>query len=382
MKLSCSTPELLQALQLVSRAIGSSQALPVLGNVLLKAAGDTCTVSATDLELSITTTVDARVEAEGAITVPAKAIVNFAQYATDAAVNLEVKEGNKLSLSSRSSKTVIAGESANEYPSIPAIEAQSTFNLPVTGLLKALHHVTFASAKTSLRPVLSGVSIRTSEGKMVFVATDSYRLSEYKIPVEGVSDVACIIPAKVLEEVRAALGSKDKEKKDPQADTPDAPLPGVMVALSKQQVEFTVGRTRLLSRLIEGKFPDYNQIIPKEPKTRVALTVKELLPSVRRMHYFAKEVNNKLTFACNREQTTIVTPQTQAGRDETTLMAELSGDENKIALSSSYLLDFLGHVDTDVVTMQVTDSQRPAVFTQANEPDFLHLIMPLRMTEE
>ncbi len=196
------------------------------------------------------------------------------------------------------------------------------------------------------------------------------------------SDLTCIIPAKVLEEVRATLGAREKEKRDAQADKPDAPLPGVSVALSKQQVEFTVGRTRILSRLIEGKFPDYQQIIPREPRTRVALTVKDLLPAVRRMHYFAKEVNNKLTFACNREQTTIITPQTPAGRDETVLMAELTGEENKIALSSSYLLDFLGHIDSDVVTMQVTDSQRPAVFEIANEPEFLHLIMPLRMTEE
>jgi DNA polymerase-3 subunit beta len=156
----------------------------------------------------------------------------------------------------------------------------------------------------------------------------------------------------------------------------------VDVTLSKQQIELNVGKTRLLSRLIDGKFPDYKQIIPKDTKTNVLFPTKELSLVTKRMHYFAKEVNNNLTFRVGSAQTRIATPQTQIGKDEAIIDAEAKGDENKIALSSSYLLDFLGHISSDVVEMRLTDNMHPAVFKLPDMPNYLHLIMPLRMQEE
>ena len=155
------------------------------------------------------------------------------------------------------------------------------------------------------------------------------------------------------------------------------------MALSNQQIELHVGPTRLLSRLIDGRFPDYKQIIPKEQKTTIQLSVRELTPIVKRMHYFAKEINNNLTFSFSKDAVHVKTPQTQAGRDEATFSAKIKGDPNKIALSSSYLLDFLGHADSEgEVELTLTDSMHPAVFRFPSNPLFLHLIMPLRLQEE
>lgn len=384
MKFSCKTSDLLQALQLVSRAISGQQALPILGNVLFEVEGKRCTVSATDLELSIITSFEANVENEGSITIPAKAILNFAQYNSDPEVLLETSEGTQLKCTSRHGKTLLSGEPASEYPTITPVEKRSSFTLQAAPLLQALHLVTFSSAKSTLRPVLSGVYLRTEKGKLVLVATDSYRLSEYKIPAEmGGEEISCIIPVKVLEELRTVLAFVKPVKKDEAEEKKESPrMPSVEITMNSQQIEMHVGSTRLLSRLIEGKFPDYEQIIPKGDMTTVSLPSKELTTAVKRMHYFAKEMNNNLTFKFAGAESQITTPQTQLGRDEATIAAEVHGKQSKIALSSSYLLDFLGHVEGSQVEIRVQDSMHPALFRIPGQENFLHLIMPLRMQEE
>jgi DNA polymerase-3 subunit beta len=385
MKFSCDTTDLLQSLQLVSRAIGSQSALPILGNILIEAQGRRCTVSATDLELSIITSFEAKIENEGSVTVPAKAILNFAQYNSDPEVLLETHEGTILKCTSQHAKTSIAGEAASEYPTITAVEKNTAFSLPLGPLLHALHLVTFASTRTSLRPVLSGVFLRSEKSGVVLVATDSYRLSEYRIPATlGGAEISCIIPSKILEELKVMLsGKKEKEpKKGKEEKEEKRAEQEVQVILSKQQIELHYGSTRLLSRLIDGKFPNYEQILPKDTATTVHFSVHELTTAVKRMHYFAKEMNNNLTFHCAKGQTRVITPQTQAGRDEALIQAEVSGTENKIALSSSYLLDFLGHLDSESIVMKMVDSTHPACFTIPDEANYLHLIMPLRLQEE
>ncbi len=389
MKFLCKTFDLLQALNLVTRAISGQQALPILGNVLLKAEGKRCTLSATDLELSIVTSFDANIENEGSITVPAKAIINFAQYNSDKEVLIETNEGTQLKCTSSHAKTIIAGEASTEYPTISSIKKETIFSLETQPLLEALHMVTFASAKTTLRPVLAGVYVYNEGDHLVFVATDSYRLSEYKIRTKNsTTPVSCIIPAKVLEELKNILGSyrgekEKKEKKEGGEDGISTTIPTVDIALSAQQIEVRIGHTQLLSRLIDGKFPDYKQIIPHETKSTIAIKTKDLATITKRMHYFAKETNNNLTLTVRKSDNTlhITTPQTQSGRDEATMDMELRGDDNKIALSSSYLLDFLSHVDDDVTEMLLSDSMHPAVFHVPSKANMLHLIMPLRIQE-
>lgn len=386
MKLLCKTTDLQQALYLVSRAITHQQALPILGNILLEAEGKRCIASATDLELSIVTSFSAEIENEGAITIPAKALLNFAQYNTDSEVLLETSEGTQLKCTSKKAKTLISGEAASEYPTITPIEKETTFPVAAGPLLEALHTVAFAAATTTLRPVLSGVHVRSEKGKLIFVATDSYRLSEYMVAAGEAGDISCIIPKKVFDELQSVLGShkdeKDEEDEKNGGKKKKKKEPMVEVTLSSQQIELQAGPTQLLSRLIDGKFPDYQQIIPKSPVTTVKITVKELLPAIRRMHYFAKEINNNLTFHIGKNDMRIITPSTQAGRDEAVLPIDMTGAENKIALSSSYLLDFLSRIPSEEVEIQITDSQHPALFRVVGMDALLHLIMPLRLQEE
>jgi DNA polymerase III subunit beta len=234
------------------------------------------------------------------------------------------------------------------------------------------------------------VYMKVDKGRATLVATDSYRLSEYVVSGNiKANDIACIIPSKVLEELSAVLGGQktdrtdkksDKTKEQKETEVPDSQ--SIQITLSTQQIEIKIGHTTLLSRLIDGKFPDYQQIIPKDHKSTVTLSTKELTMVVKRMHYFAKEINNNLTFTFSKSGAHITTPQTQSGKDEATLAGKVTGGDNKIALSSSYILDLLSHTESEEIELQLTDSLHPALFHIPGNDQYLHLIMPLRIQED
>lgn len=393
MKFSCKTQELLSALHLVSRAIGGEQTLPILQNVLIQVEGKRCTLSATNLELSIVTSFEVNIENEGGITVPAKAILNFIQYNRDDEVLLETSEGTQVKVHSKHAKAVIAGEATSGYPVITSIQKETALTIPVGPLINALNLVTFACAKTTSRPVISGVYVRAEKGKIILVGTDSYRLSEYKIPVAGITgEVACIIPARFLEELKAVVSAKrgddekaakaDKGEKTEKAEKKTKEVETLDINMSAQQIEVQYGHTKLTSRLIDGKFPDYVQVLPKEKHTTVTVPVRELLAAAKRMHYFAKEVNNNITFIISKSALHLSTKQTQLGKDESTIDAQVDGIENKIAISSNYMIDFLSRIGDDQLAIEVSDKMHPAVFKLPGNEDYLHLIMPLRMAED
>ncbi|OGJ60311.1 DNA polymerase III subunit beta [Candidatus Peribacteria bacterium RIFCSPLOWO2_01_FULL_51_18] len=387
MKFSCRTADLLSGLQLVNRAIGSDQVLPILQNILIHIEGKRCTLSATNLEVSIVTSFEVTIENEGSITVPAKAILNFMQYNQDDEVVLETSEGTQLKLVSKRARAVVSGEASSGFPTITGIQKETTLALPVLPLLNALNLVTFACARTTSRPVISGVFVRLEKGQLTLVGTDSYRLSEYKIGVDSPArDISCIIPARFLEELKAVISLNcaktedlkdgDKGKKGEKAGD------NVEIFLGAQQIEVHIGSTKLLSRLIDGKFPDYVQVLPKEKNTTATVAVKDLLGDVKRMHYFAKEQNNNITFVFDKSTINLSTKQTQIGRDESIINAKIEGQENKIAISSIYLIDFLSRIDAKEVRVELSDKMHPAVFRLADGGEFLHLIMPLRMSED
>jgi len=385
MKFSCKTQDLLNGAQLVSRAIGSDQVLPILQNILIHVEGKRCTLSATNLEISIITGFEVSIENEGSITIPAKALLNFLQYNQDKEVLLETSEGTQLKLKTKSAKASIAGEAASGFPTISSIQKESTLSVQPGPLLHALNLVTFACAKTTTRPVISGVFTQKEKDHLILAGTDSYRLSEYRVPIStSEGNVSCIIPGRFLEELKGAIiASKDtektKEKDDEKKKKEEAPL---VVHLSSQQIEVHIGPTKLFSRLIEGKFPDYVQVIPKEKKTVATFATKDLLSAIKRMHYFAKEVNNNILFHFTKEEAHLTTKQTQLGKDESTIACTIEGSENKISLSSNYVIDFLSRVENEKVSIELSDKMHPAVFRIPLEDTYTHLIMPLRMTDE
>ncbi|MEQ1849468.1 MAG: DNA polymerase III subunit beta [Candidatus Peribacteraceae bacterium] len=383
MKFSCLAQDLLSGTQLVSRAIGSDQVLPILQNILIHIEGKRCTLSATNLEISIVTSFEVSIENEGSITVPAKALLHFLQYNQDKEVLLETSEGTQLKIKTKSAKASISGEPATGFPTITPVQKESEISVKASSLLHALSLVTFACAKTGARPVISGVYTKLEKGEVILAGTDSYRLSEYRLPADTAEgSVSCIIPARFLEELKGAIVAHADTKKSEKKEEKKAADTMVNIHLSSQQIEVHVGSTKLYSRLIEGKFPDYTQVIPKDRKTVATFLTRDILSAVKRMHYFAKEVNNNILFSCKGSSAHLSTKQTQLGKDESEIECDLKGEENKIALSSNYVIDFLSRIDGDKVAIEISDKMHPAVFVLPNDPAFVHLIMPLRMGEE
>lgn len=384
MKFSATTKDLLAGLQLVTRAIGTEQVLPILQNILIVASGKQCTLSATNLELSIITTLDVAIEHEGSITIPAKALLNFIQYNQDDSIVLETSEGTQLKLHSKRAKATILGDTAQGFPTIVGIQKETTLHLPIHHFVEALSLTTFSCAKTNARPVISGAYMFTKNTTLTIASTDSYRLSEYVITLPStVASVSCIIPVRFLDELKSILlfhlghHESTKEKGDHEASDQSFEL-----HLSTQQIEARIGSTTIISRLIEGKFPDYQQVLPKERKATITVSTKNLLSAVKRMHYFAKEQSNNITFSFTRDAVNFITKQTQIGRDESSIPALLEGAETKIAVSSTYLIDFLSRLSSENVLIDISDKLHPAIFRLPENTQYFHLIMPLRLAEE
>jgi DNA polymerase-3 subunit beta len=227
--------------------------------------------------------------------------------------------------------------------------------------------------------------MKLDQKKLFLVGTDSYRLSEYTMSVDTPSStqISCIIPARFLEELKGVIAlSRGKTDALEESGTQEKKEDLIDIHLGSQQIEVTLGSTRLISRLIEGKFPDYTQVLPKERHTLVSVSVKDLLSAVKRMHYFAKEQSNNITFSFTKDGVHLMTRQTQLGQDESSIVAAVDGKDTKIAISSTYLIDFLSRIENDTIIIELSDKMHPAVFKIPGADSYLHLIMPLRMIEE
>ncbi|MBD3330588.1 DNA polymerase III subunit beta [Candidatus Peregrinibacteria bacterium] len=368
MKLFCAQRDLDYALNVVNKAINPNNTLPVLNNILLNAKGKKLHFSATNLEIAISCSIDADVRSEGAITVPAKLITSYVSLLTDEKVELNFSEGVSLEITSSSSNTKIKCISSDEFPLIPKIEKGHYFSVKIDDFYEAVTESVFAASLNTSRPVLSGVFLSQSKEELKMVATDSYRLAEKKINVLTGSkeDLECIVPAKTMNEL-AKIVSKSDDKE-------------VRVDITKNQILFTIGGIELISRLIEGKFPDYKKIIPKDDKTRFEVFVEDLSLVLKRVSLFARENNNSVCLNVSKDGKMVVSSEeTKVGEEKAELPVKVNGDNNKISLNAQYLLDVLTYISSDKIDMVINDKESPALVKPVNADGYVYIIMPLKV---
>ncbi len=368
MKVFCSQSDLDMALNITSKAISTHNTLPVLNNILLKTEAKRLYFSATNLEIAITYFIDCDVRNEGSVTVPAKLFSGYVNLIDKDNVEMEVKDGNTLYLHVGADETKIKGITADEFPLIPKMEKEESVEVDVRAFEKAIEQVVFSASLNTSRPVLSGVFIKVEKDTLVMVATDSYRLSEkhIKLGYKGTSSFSCIVPGRTIAELGKIL-SKVKEKK-------------MEISVSKNQILFNTGNIELTSRLIEGKFPDYEKIIPKEGKTKFTVKVDALSQVVKRVNLFAKENNYSIRMtATNDGKLSISTDETKVGEEKAELEIKMEGENNKIAINAQYLLDVLLFIDSEEVEIGITDKLSPAVIKPCKKDDYTYIIMPLKI---
>jgi DNA polymerase-3 subunit beta len=379
MKISCLQENLSRGLGVVGRAVASRATLPVTQNVLLAADQGMLRLSATNLEIAMTTWVGAMVEEEGSVTVPARLLTEFVTSLGSDRIDLEMDPGSRvLQIKSGRSQANINGTDASEFPPIPTVEDAVMAQAQPSALRTAITRVAFAAATEESRPVLTGVEVKLREGGFTMAAADGFRLAvhhgELSQPVP--EEMSVIIPARTMTELQRLLGDRDE------------PV-DIMLTPQKGQVMFRLqgGDTvELVSQLLQGTFPNYDQLIPQGYTTRAILDLQQTLRAARTAAIFARDGSNivRMHVMPNGEgeegggRLLISARSEEVGDNEDVVdVAELEGEEGKIAFNSRYLLDVLSVLERGRVAIETTTSSSPGVFKPTDSDDYVHVVMPM-----
>jgi DNA polymerase-3 subunit beta len=370
-KLSVMQENLARGLSVVSRAVSSRSSLPVLANVLLKTEDAGLKLTATNLEIGITYWVPGKIESDGATTVPARLLTDLVSSLPPGdRVDLELQPGDTLHLKSGRFETNIKGIDAEEFPAIQAAGERPTTRIAQNVLRRALAEVTFAAASDEARPILTGVLARFEGDQLTLAAADNYRIAVRTIPVlDAVPETSVVIPARALNELARVLADVD----DPVE---------VVLAGARNQVLFHLEGVDLVSRLIDGQFPNYQQVLPQSHNTRAVLDREELLRAVRPAALIAHESANivKLQIGGNGDPGVTVSANAEVGDHVGAVEAAVEGDGTTIAFNARYLADVLTNVDADQFALELNGPLSPGVFKPVGDDQYVHVVMPVRTT--
>jgi DNA polymerase-3 subunit beta len=349
--------------------------LPILNNVLIKAEEGKIRLIATNLEIGVISTVRGKIEREGSFTVSSKIISDCINLLPNKKIGLEQKD-NDLLVDCENYQAKAKGQSAEEFPLIPEVDRKSYFSANVEELRGAVSQVIFSTAISETRLELSGVLFVFSGDNLTIAATDSYRLAEKKIKIKSNNneeEKRIIVPAKTLQELLRILSvnlSGDGEEKNSE----------IKFYISENQILFTYGSTELVSRLIEGQYPDYQQIIPTNSKTKISIDRQELIRAVKMASLFSKAGINdvNLDFPIGKNQVVISSVSGQTGENITNLEAKVLGDDNSIVVNYRYLLEGLNNIEKEIIKIEVIDSNTPCIIKPDQDESYLYIIMPIK----
>lgn len=362
MKLQVTQENLSKALSHVSRVANTRGTLPILSNVLLKTVDNRLSISATNLDIAITHYIGSKVSKEGAITVPARLMQDFVSSLPSGVIDLVLDE-NKLHINTEKYQSTINGVSAEDFPVMPAISEGKSWKINSKKLKAGLQQVIVAASSDDARPLLTGVLVHTYEGSLYMVATDSYRLAERKLDSLS-EDVNLLIPASALQDLLRILGDDEVD---------------VHVMHDDQQVLFKVGDVELVTRLIEGKYPDYRKLIPKSFSSVATLKRADFVNITKVSSLFARESAGSVTISLEEEakQVSIRSIASQIGENTASATADINGD-GVITLNSRYILDALNALTGDQATISFNGKLDACVITDTKNTNYTHVIMPLK----
>jgi DNA polymerase III subunit beta len=369
MKLAISKEQMIQGLQAVQNIVSTRTTLPVLSNVLLRAEGKRLDFTATDLDVTISSSVEANVDKPGAVTLPAKKLFGIVKELPTPQIELEVDEKNTCRITAGASYYKINGLAAEEFPPMPKFAENRKINLPQDKLKSLLRKTSFAISTDESRFVLNGIFMSLKDHKVTLVATDGRRLAlaEEEVDIPSSSQGECIVPSKAINELNRLLGTKNE----------------VEIKFTDNQAAFSLAgengySTQIISKLIDGNYPNYRQVIPGEAKERIAIVREELLQALRRAEIMTSEKSNsvKLSFGKNKLEITANTPEVGEARES--IAINYKGTEMAIAFNPTYMMDPLRNLDNDEIYIELIDELSPGVM-KINGP-FLYVLMPMRMS--
>lgn len=364
-----------QGMLLVGHVSGKNVNLPILNNVLIKAEQGNIKFIATNLEIGIIASVRGKIERTGAFTVNSKVISDCVNLLPGKTVCLEQKE-NELLVDCENYHAKIKGQSAEEFPLIPDVDRKKYYSAGAEEVKKAISQVIFAASSSETRIELSGALFIFSGTDLIITATDSYRLAEKKIKIQSNEEEykKIIVPAKTLGELLRILSV------NPDGGMAEEKNAEIRFYVSENQILFACGAAELVSRLIEGQYPDYQQIIPSSGKTKSFVDRQELVRAIKMASLFSKSgVNDvNLDFPAGKNQIVASAISGQTGENITTLEARVSGQDNSIVVNYRYLLEGLNSIEKETVQIEITDSNTPCVIRPENDTNYLYIVMPIK----
>lgn len=354
-------------LPFINHAVSPRNQLPILSNILLVTKNGKLQISSTDLEIGIQVEIPASIEEDGGITVPAKIFLDLISSLPSEKITLETK-GESLEISSKNTKTSLQTIPQDEFPKLYEEKGEKIMAFK-NNFKKDLSSIVFSASLDLGRPALSGVLVKKDAEGFSVVATDGYRLSLKKNEeIEGLKenlDNNLIIPARIIREL---IGFKDL---DGEVE--------VFISKEKNQILFRAGDMVLIGRLIEADFPNYQKIIPQDSASNISFDKEEMHKAVKICSIFARETANIVKLSLKKDKITVSANTPSIGENKVDIEAKLEGEENEIAFNAKYLLDFLSNVDDEEITFEMTGPLNPGVFKVKSNPNFLHLIMPIRV---
>lgn len=377
MNFACTQENLVQGLSMVGHVTGKNVNLPVLGNVLLKTEHGSLKLSATNLEVAVSCLVRGKVEIEGEYSVPAKLFLDYISLLPSGKVELILKEEG-LEIRSSEQETVMKGMPASEFPLLPKLTKDEGYRLPAEELKRALGQVTFSTSTSESRPELTGVACFFTVGeegsKATFAATDSYRLAERSLGVVNAAgkEGRMIVPSRSMLEIARILSSY----KDEIGGTEEA-----VWSCTENQLVVSFGNVELVTRLIEGAFPPYQDIIPKVFKTEAILPRAELQKAVRAASLFSRQgmFDVHISLDPSTGMCTVRSADQGTGKTQSTVKGTLTGDANQVTLNYRYVNDGLAAIGGEMVKLALIDAGNPVlILPEPSQEPYRYLVMPIR----
>lgn len=365
MELTLTQENFARALSAVGRVASTKTQLPILSNILLRTDGNRLLVAATNLEIATTQYIGAKIAKPGAITVPARLISEFVSSLPKGSIDLKVV-GENIHISSGKYKSIINGVIADDFPELPTINEQNSvsYSINTEEFKQAVSQTIITASTDSTRPVLTGVYWHAHEGWIFLAATDGYRLSERRL-VETKSEVAAIIPTQTLQEVLRTIVDETET---------------VEVLFDESQVRFRLNDAEVISRLIDGNFPDYRQLIPAKSDINATMNKAEFTRVNKIAGLFARESGGSVIVTVDSDKGTVSLHSiaSELGENTSELDAEIEGD-GQVTLNSRYLTEALGVTDADTISFSFSGKLSPIIIKSTKkDTNYYHVIMPLK----
>ncbi|MGG7144986.1 DNA polymerase III subunit beta [Clostridium nigeriense] len=364
MKFICEKQKLQEGISISSKAITGKTTMPILEGIYITAKKDGLTIIGSDMDVSIETKVEANVQEEGMIVIDSRIFGEIIRKLPNSEVTIETLENDIMQISCEKSIFNLVYMNGEDYPELPKINENLSVEVPQNILKSMIRGTSFAIAQDETRPILQGILFEVKDKNLNLVALDGYRLAIRNAFLDNDNDIEVVIPGKTLNEVSRILEDISEI---------------VKITFTNNHILFNLNNTKIISRLLDGKFVNYVSLLPQEHKISIDVRKQELQNCIERASLMAKDSNSNLIKLDVQEDTMIITSNSQLGKVREEVSINLQGESIQIAFNSRYLLDVLKNIEDDEVVLEMTSSVSPCVIKCKNEDNSKYLVLPVRL---